>query len=322
MALFDFVENFFFISLGITFALILLLVYHFKQRISSMERKGDTMFELLSNVVKEMQCMKGINSYYKSLFNSSTCVEQPQPVCTFSIPPTLKSEPEKKVIDLTVSNDAFDVSPNVQVVKQLNDKMVVSDDDDVSEEDDDNDDNSSDYPETSDGSDLDDDESGSDDEDDNTVVSFDEMKYATVEVDNTITNVDTIDLQFEDLQSPIEVHDTLDDLGLLEHFSNEIETNSDPVVENDVEVDDIVSEEIPAENVTPSIPEVIVQENVESEVVAEAVQSGPTKEQKRDMYFKMNITQLKSIASVAGIQQDISKMKKKDLISLLESLDE
>ena len=40
------------------------------------------------------------------------------------------------------------------------------------------------------------------------------------------------------------------------------------------------------------------------------------------MYFKMNITQLKSLASVAGIQQDISKMKKKDLISLLESLDE
>ena len=318
MALFDFVENFFFISLGITFALILLLVYHFKQRISSMERKGDTMFELLSNVVKEMQCMKSINSYYKSLFNSSTCVEQPQPVCTFSIPPTLKSEPEKKVIDLTVSNDAFDVSPNVQVVKQLNDKMVVSEDDDVSEEDDDNDDNSSDYSETSDGSDLDDDESGSDDEDDNTVVSFDEMKYATVEVDNTISNNDTIDLQFEDLQSPVEVHDTLDDLGSLEHFSNEIETNSDLVVVNDVAVEDIVV----AENVTTSIPEVIVSENVESEVVAESVQPIPTKEQKRDMYFKMNITQLKSLASVAGIQQDISKMKKKDLISLLESLDE
>ena len=318
MALFDFVENFFFISLGITFALILLLVYHFKQRISSMERKGDTMFELLSNVVKEMQCMKSINSYYKSLFNSSACVEQPPSVCAFSIPPTLKSEPEKKVIDLTVSNDAFDVSPNVQVVKQLNDKMVVSEDDDVSEEDDDNDDNSSDYSETSDGSDLDDDESGSDDEDDNTVVSFDEMKYATVEVDNTISNNDNIDLQFEDLQSPVEVHDTLDDLGSLEHFSNEIETNSDLVVVNDVAVEDIVV----AENVTTSIPEVIVSENVESEVVAESVQPIPTKEQKRDMYFKMNITQLKSLASVAGIQQDISKMKKKDLISLLESLDE
>jgi hypothetical protein len=320
MALFDFVENFFFISLGITFALILLLVYHFKQRISSMERKGDTMFELLSNVVKEMQCMKGINSYYKSLFYSSTCVEQ-QPVCAYSLPVMQKSEPEKKVIDLTVSNDAFDVNPNVQVVKHTEHKMIVSDDDTedddemVSSEDD------SSCTETSDGSDLDDDENGSDDEEDDTVVSFDEMKYTDLQ-----NNIDTLELsanneiQFETLQLPVEVRDTLDDL------TDTVEIMAEPVVvvanEPDVVSDSIL--EIPTENVTPSFPEV-VSENVESEVVAEAVQPptpGPSKEQKRDMYFKMNITQLKSLATVAGIQQDISKMKKKELISLLESLDE
>ena len=68
---FDFIENFFFISLGITFALIVLLVYHFKQRITSMERKGDTMYELITNVVKELQFMKKLNAYYETLFQNT-----------------------------------------------------------------------------------------------------------------------------------------------------------------------------------------------------------------------------------------------------------
>jgi hypothetical protein len=75
MAFFDFIENFFFISLGITFVLILLLVYHFKQRISSMERKGDTMYELITNIVKEMRFMK--SPYCNSLFCSSPSSEEP-----------------------------------------------------------------------------------------------------------------------------------------------------------------------------------------------------------------------------------------------------
>ena len=69
---FDFIENFFFVSLGITFVLIILLVYHFKQRIASMERKGDTMYELITNVVKELQFMKKLNAYYETLFQNTT----------------------------------------------------------------------------------------------------------------------------------------------------------------------------------------------------------------------------------------------------------
>jgi cobalamin biosynthesis protein CobT len=59
MGLFNFIETFFFISLGITFVLILLLVYHFKQRISSLEHKCDTMFEIINNVVQEVTIVRG-----------------------------------------------------------------------------------------------------------------------------------------------------------------------------------------------------------------------------------------------------------------------
>ena len=41
MGLFNFIETFFFISLGITFMLILLLVYHFKQRLNAIEQKKE-----------------------------------------------------------------------------------------------------------------------------------------------------------------------------------------------------------------------------------------------------------------------------------------
>jgi hypothetical protein len=47
-------ETSFFFTLGITFLLILLLVYHFKQRISNAESKQDTMFEIINNLVQEV----------------------------------------------------------------------------------------------------------------------------------------------------------------------------------------------------------------------------------------------------------------------------
>lgn len=55
---FSFVEMFFFLSLGITFVLILLIVYHFKQRISTMEHKCDTMFDIVQNLAKEVSGIK------------------------------------------------------------------------------------------------------------------------------------------------------------------------------------------------------------------------------------------------------------------------
>jgi hypothetical protein len=63
MGFFNLIETFFFLSLGITFVLILLLVYHFKQRLSSLENRCDTVFEIMSNVVQELNNIKKMQQY-------------------------------------------------------------------------------------------------------------------------------------------------------------------------------------------------------------------------------------------------------------------
>jgi hypothetical protein len=60
MGFFNFIETFFFLSLGITFVLILLLVYHFKQRLTTLENKCDTVYEIITNLVQEVSNIRNI----------------------------------------------------------------------------------------------------------------------------------------------------------------------------------------------------------------------------------------------------------------------
>ena len=122
MAFFDFIENFFFVSLGITFVLIILLVYHFKQRISSMERKGDTMYELITNVVKELQFMKKLNAYYETVFQNDTTAGETDTILNNTVSETSVSKPtvsETTVSETTVSETTVNVrSPTAEQERQ------------------------------------------------------------------------------------------------------------------------------------------------------------------------------------------------------------
>lgn len=55
-------ESAFFVSLAITFVLVIMLVYHFKERLVSLEKKNDTMFQILNRVVKELKAMQDTES--------------------------------------------------------------------------------------------------------------------------------------------------------------------------------------------------------------------------------------------------------------------
>ena len=79
MPIFNFIETFFFISLGISFILIVLLVYHFKQRITTLEQKNDTMFEIINNIVKEITAIKS------NVFSSHT-IRSPYTMDFFKCP--------------------------------------------------------------------------------------------------------------------------------------------------------------------------------------------------------------------------------------------
>lgn len=58
MGFFNLLETAFFISLAITFVLIIMLVYHFKTRLVILEQKCDTMFEIMNNMIKEMKAIQ------------------------------------------------------------------------------------------------------------------------------------------------------------------------------------------------------------------------------------------------------------------------
>jgi len=75
MGFFNFIETFFFLSLGITFVLILLLVYHFKQRLTTLENKCDTVYEIITNLVKEVSNIRQIQiQHLSNTFSSNTIV--------------------------------------------------------------------------------------------------------------------------------------------------------------------------------------------------------------------------------------------------------
>lgn len=127
MSVFNMMETFFFISLGITFVLILLLVYHFKQRIAATEQKTDTMFEIMNNVAEEMS---GIKSTVISLIN--------RPSTPYPISPPMQLDPsfsnythpiisEESIME---GDDQSDSDSDSDYDSDSDDaKIIVSDDD-------------------------------------------------------------------------------------------------------------------------------------------------------------------------------------------------
>ena len=58
MTLMNIVDSVFYLGLVITFLLILLVVYHFKNRVTTMEQRCDTMFEIMNNIVQELNILR------------------------------------------------------------------------------------------------------------------------------------------------------------------------------------------------------------------------------------------------------------------------
>ena len=67
MGFFSLLETFFFISLAITFVLIIMLVYHFKGRLVSIEDRYHTMFEIVNSLVKEMKNLRDTMAHTQAI---------------------------------------------------------------------------------------------------------------------------------------------------------------------------------------------------------------------------------------------------------------
>jgi hypothetical protein len=150
MGLFNYIDTFFFISLGITFILILLLVFHFKQRIASLEQKNETMFEIINNMVQELVQIKYI-------------ITSQQPVENVTPPSSIH----------LIHNPSLPMNmPMNNIIHFDNNKIVVSDDEEDSDD--------------SDNSDEEDSENDDDDDDSDEEPEEDEIKVINVVLNDTI----------------------------------------------------------------------------------------------------------------------------------------
>ena len=246
MGLFSFVETFFFVSLGITFILILLLIYHFRQRFVALEQKCDTMFDLINNIVTEL------NSERRAL------------------------------------NGFGETAPHIMFYPEANDRLTSGGQSGMVEEflNMNDDESGSDDDESGSGSGSDDDESGSDDDESG---NDDESGSDDESGDDAENSVKVITLEpLEELhEMPIDDIDTSDN------------------DENETGVSLAASDPIVVEKLDEHL------ENLSKPDVTERVSS--------DVYNKMSIQALKALVITKGLSSDPSKMKKGDLVKLLET---
>jgi len=260
MGLFNFIETFFFISLAITFILILLLVYHFKQRIGSLEQKCDTMFEIINDMVRQISMIKEIA--LRPVPNVPTNYLNHRPNIEFTMPIEIS---HANISNLTQQVESYD---------RVN----------VSEEDSD-DDESSAIGES--------DESESDEEDlDEGIPPLEDINFELTAETESVKIIN------------VPIHEQID-------VSEQVEDLDENATTADLNVEAFEVEEIHVEK----------KETEESEEGLDETH-GPERESNKEIYQKMNLNTLKTLVISKGLISDASKMKKADLIKLLENSEE
>lgn len=236
-------ESMFFILFGITFLFILLLIYHFKNKISVLEKNVDTMFEILNNVVGDLTKLK---SY------------------------------EEPVVDLQhIAGGGVDrMAPSGQreiEIIETSDKEEEYEDDDEEE--------------------MSDDESGEEQDSEDEESEEEEEDSDDNESEEEEENVKTISVVLDDR-----------------------------IEDSNIEVEEILEE--PIEEQETSVPELneIEELNVEKLDIEEtqSLEAQPKTEELMENYKKMHIQNLKKLVVSKGLATDVSKMKKVELLGLLQ----
>jgi len=253
MGFFNILETFFFISLAITFVLIMMLVYHFKGRITVLEQKCDTMFDIMNNIVKELRTIKmNCNTQMNCNQNNETMM--------------------------------FNQHHNLgEIFKQFHNNVDIDVDIDVDDMDDMDDMDGHDGHDGHDG--IDDDDENDEIEvdiphDNDNVVFFEKIIVSDTEYEQPIKIIN-IDFNSENNLDELDEVDELDELDELDEVLDELdELDEVNEVNNDEpsEVDDVF----------------------------------------RPDYKKMDTNYLRTMVISRGLATDTKKLKKNDLIRLLE----
>ena len=295
MSVFNFLETFFFISLGITFVLILLLVYHFKQRLTSLEQKSDTMFEIINNIVKELGFLKNVTMtmHPSNLTNMAPFLGNKN---------TLSSTFEYLVHPPTMNE--------VQLPTDSQNKITLEE---IIECDDDCDDDGDD-----DG-DYDGDDDGDDDSDDDSSIMYTGEDF-DIDYSKDILKIVVSDNEDDDNN---ENNIKIVNINTPELFSEVINIKSFENLDKDSQEKLTDLGELEPHIDVQDIPEPVQSETLENvqETTIDELEHQINDQpilgvaHNNEIYRKMHIQELKTLVVSKGITQDASKMKKNELLA-------
>ena len=296
MGVFNFIETFFFISLGITFVLILLLVYHFKQRLNVLEQKGDTMFDIINNIVKEINMVKHVTAMH---FNAN-----PNP--TMSHPTMSHNESYLGSIKEYVPPTVY---KKENIHTEIDDSGVESEDDES--EDDESEDDESDDDESEDDKSEDDkseDDESEDDESEVKSVKAADNKKIMVSDDDEVTVEKPSDKNIKIINVDINAGEHLEQIHEIQIEELNVD---DDASESNADFQGIESSEssIAVSKLDSAAPDTHMN----------AADSETVKTTAIDMYNKMSLAELKALVIQKGLSTDPGKMKRPKIITLLES---
>jgi hypothetical protein len=292
MGFFSIIETFFFISLGITIILVAMLVYHFKERLSSIEQKYDSLFDIVSDVVKQLSNIQSAAQPLPNISQFGGIYKQwvGQEHLGNTNVSTEYNNNNNNTFHTINDPDLYPYLPIQSEYVKNNDIIELEDDSET--EFDDSDDESDDESET----DIDDNVFSkvivSDDEYTNAPNNIvDSVKIISLNVGENETNIEEIDI------TPINLEDNQDIDDIYESPIQDIQINySDEQEDNSIivkKIDDIQNE------------------STDSSFVIERSTA-------KDLYKKMTLSNLKATVISKGLCSDPSKMKKNDLLKLLE----
>jgi hypothetical protein len=195
MGFFNFIESFFFISLAITFVLIMMIIYHFKERITGMEKKTETTVEIVNHLAKEMTALRGFVIHNLSMGPSAvvggegnTSGNSPAIFQVFSENMGNIGHFFKSQLNLDENNDDDDavIVEHLKIGEDLSDSMVIEGTEDTEDEDEDEDEDAKDEDDDEDEDAKDEDAKGEDTEDTEDVIHTEVEIEKVVVVDDPL----------------------------------------------------------------------------------------------------------------------------------------
>ena len=250
MGFFSFIESFFFLSLGITFVLIFLMVFHFKQRVEQLEKKSENMLEVCNGLVQQIHGLK------------TFCISSNRNGDSFLAP----SSSDSSKLSENITFSTCTPIPIPDLVSSSFQKIVVEEFDD-SEKDEDEDEDE-------------------DEEEDEEMDVSDELDTFPLETEENPTVLENVESVIEEVVFLQE-----------ENSSNMIPIDlepEEPLVEDPLIEDPLIED--------PLIEDPQIEENLSEEIDIK----------------NLSLQQLRQLASNKGLSTNPNKMKKQELLQLLQ----